>query len=698
MLRHHVELIHALNLRLLIRAEASGVANQPANKKGKAKETARERDDPQWSIGAVWETVQIEVQVALQEILFSSAGGPSQALKLSSSSSSSSSHKANASKVGAHVELTFSFDDSNAPSIARMSRGKEEKTAYERQLEARAVKAAQKAELLAIVPSSPYNVAVLYRPVLAFTQQVQGIVQPRAPAGSGGQAPVSQLMGFLSMYLHSSFLPRLQADVNIEVDGIFADSHAFDAIEAPHAVSSRAARAPRGGAWAVLSPVTSSSASAVPLRLRCVLAVSELLDQLLLDVPSLPHSVAEYVELMGAVITRLTTHCNDRYTEVCRGAYSATRLLDTQLRQGMEQETSFRAIVMQQQAAKKDDGTATAASAFSAAHPLYAPFFSPDFALRADQLMTDPRALTDVCLMAESLEWLSDHLYQHCQLSLNAVITQGTSSASTGRRRAKERSGGKKDKAGKGRTRAPVLPEVPPSPSHTPAASAPLPSFRLDESHALDDVGRVAPSRSSPTSDAVVSLIRGLLPLCSALLGLSTRSLLTLRFELHCQLHHFLSHFRHSSYALQARPTEPELWVTALTASLSAFDDTVRRLTGAWVRRYVEDGLFALVGGLVVRFVGLLHDRRMTREGVHQLHIDVFALHQCVVGLRVDGGDEDVAEGEAFDRAVYYLDLLLLSEEDLLSADHSQHFTGEEIKAITQLTRTQHRSDHTVRQ
>ena len=688
-LRHLSDCIQLINSRTALRQEQSSkeqAAAAQGKKVVKGKATV-ERDDPRWSLEAVWETVQIEVQVALQDVLFSAAGGPSQSLKLSTSTSKK------ATSGDQHLELTFSFDDSNAPSIARMSRGKEEKTAYERQLEKKAAQAAQKAELLSIVTPSPYLVTVMYRPVLAFTEQVSAIVYPRGNTST--PPPSSQLQGFLSLFITSSFLPRLQADVNIEVDSIFNDSHAFDAVEAPLAITR--GFGPIASARAVGTRALSSAAfagsGAPPLRLRCVLAAAALLDALLADVASLPHTTGEYVELMEAVVGRVVRACEDRYGEACKGVYSATRLLNVQVRQVMEDEPAYTRLILQQKAmadtATNGEGQAQAVSAeLNASHPLYGPFFSPDFTLRAEQLLTDPRALTDVCLIAESAEWLADHLYHHCQHSMAALHSQQQTAAahSTGKRRVKGATKGKSST--KQRSRPASTPST-----ATSAPGLPLPSFRLEEAQAAEEMSRLSSLPRSPLLDATIELCEGLLPLCESLVSVSTRCLLTLRLELQCHLYYSLSSMRYSTYALPTKPSEPELFILQLASSLSLIDDHCTRLMSQGTRVYLQAGLISLVAALMIAMVAQLQDRRMTRDGVHQLHVDLFALHQLLIGLRVGGGgggggEEEGAEGEAFDRAVYYLDLLLLSEEELLSGEHTQQFSRDNIRAIQTLTRT----------
>ena len=589
----------------------------------------RERDDPRWSIGAMWETVQIELQVALQEVLFSASNATVHTLKLSNSTHSlkrtsvtgaGAGGAGGGGTVGATpaMELSFSFDDSNAPSIARMSRGKEEKTAMELQLERRVKAAAQKAESLAIVTPSPYNITVIYRPCLAFTQQVQALISPPS-SPTPSSPPASQLMGFLATFLTSSFLPRLQADVNIEVDSIFADAHAFDAIEAPHALT-RAFGHPSASKG---SAVTSSPPAPTPLRLRCVLSIAGLLSTLLSHTTSLPHSSSDYTQLLATVVSRLLTATHDRYTEATRGVYSASRMLDTQLRQAMMAEPAFVEVIQGKRrggggagkavAGDADPPSSPSSSLFSPSHPLYAPFFAAEFGLRHEQLLTDPRALADVCLIGESVEWLADHLYAQALTVMREADKKGGVGGRKGGGKEVGAGGGKKDRS-KTHSRshtstsllsASALASPLTSSSHPP----PFPSFRLDEAQAVEEVARL------PSGSSASTLCTALLPLCSSLTSLSTLTLLTLRFDFHCQLFASLSSLRSSSYNLPTKPTEPEPFILTLIAHLSSHDDTLTRLTHPTVRLYVQRDVSALTAALVVRMVGQLQDRRVTREG-----------------------------------------------------------------------------------
>ena len=285
-LRHHAEAIQLINVRLRAAQEQAAATSATASGKQGRKEAAAggrqqqrqqpqseslqpERDDPRWNVAAVWDTIAIELQLALQEMLRSNASHAE--LKLTSASGPAGSAAAAGVRQGRTTaaggaaeqqQLTFSFEDSSAPSIARMSRKEDKRSSRDGaagggvdalllQDSASRLRLApqQRAEQQqAIVSPSPYNILLLYRPLLAFSQQVQQLLNsgPQQPqqqrSGSGsrrGEAAAQQLLGFLQVFIQSSFLPRLQADVNIAMDRLFADDHAFDAAEEPHAQQHR---------------------------------------------------------------------------------------------------------------------------------------------------------------------------------------------------------------------------------------------------------------------------------------------------------------------------------------------------------------------------------------------------------------------------------------------------------------------------
>lgn len=118
-------------------------------------------------------------------------------------------------------------------------------------MEAAATAAAVKsAELVWIVPS-PYNVSYCHRPVVQFTDLCASMLDdadaavranangPAAAAlalaeaagSGGGGSKESQLRQFMKLFVQSSFLPRVEADVNIALDRILNDPNAFNARE-----------------------------------------------------------------------------------------------------------------------------------------------------------------------------------------------------------------------------------------------------------------------------------------------------------------------------------------------------------------------------------------------------------------------------------------------------------------------------------
>ncbi|MCJ1296952.1 hypothetical protein MMC34_008521 [Xylographa carneopallida] len=451
-LRMHHRLIHATALMQRARRDVQAALDasqqpqrqqQAADKRkaaaGKKESGSSEREDSRWSVLHVWSTMQSELEALLQELLTNSADSQ---LQLSSSTSSSSvggnraaSADAKAGKKGAggELELTFSFDAASAPSIARMSRGKDDKSLSAQMSERRQHQAALRREQRALVPASPYNITVLYRPVLHFCRQVQLLCEAAAGAERGETSEASlQLLSFLDRFVQSSFLPRLQADVNIRLDAILSDEHAFDEWELPSDAASQQSTSALllkffqfADSQSTASRSLQSHAlrvSAPSARLRCCVGVCELVELLLSDANTLPAFAAEYVSVVDGALNRLQTACHDRYVDACRGVYSTNRLMDSALVTAMEHETPYTHIIMQQpQQQQTRDGADTlpgssstpsllSSLSSSSPSPLFAPLLSPDFSLRPEQLLSDARSIVQLCLLHSSLDWLCDRL------------------------------------------------------------------------------------------------------------------------------------------------------------------------------------------------------------------------------------------------------------------------------------------------
>ena len=197
-------------------------------------------------------------------------------------------------------------------------------------------------------------------------------------------------------------------------------------------------------------------------------------------------------------------------------------------------------------------------------------------------------------------------------------------------------------------------------------------------------------------------MYRGVLSSCSGLLSLSTRCLLNLRLECHCCLIAGLSQIRSSSYLLAAVPTEPEPWVLQANARLGVLDGALHRYCSPRVRRYVLHSSLSLVATFARRCLAQLHDRRVSWQGVAQLHKDLFALQQQLTNMQQhqprlrshtaaedEGGRqaelEAAADAEQFDRTAFFLDLLLASDDELHRDEHAQLFTEDELAALLAL-------------
>ena len=228
-----------------------------------------------FSFSAVWQCIQAEVQVVLCDFLQVSRMG------LSNITTSSGTSKAVSQKSIDEVSISFSFDVSNDPSVAkyvyfsfslpfplpfylyiymhlflvlspslslplslslsllsliththrshRMSRGQTRQIG----------KSQKEAELQSLrksawIQPSPYHVVFLYSSVAAFSKRccelslsfsVGKKPLPNSPLSPDGQ----ELRLFLDQFIHRSFLPTVESDTNIRVKQILDNASAFSA-------------------------------------------------------------------------------------------------------------------------------------------------------------------------------------------------------------------------------------------------------------------------------------------------------------------------------------------------------------------------------------------------------------------------------------------------------------------------------------
>lgn len=189
---------------------------------------------------------------------------------------------------------------------------------------------------------------------------------------------------------------------------------------------------------------------------------------------------------------------------------------------------------------------------------------------------------------------------------------------------------------------------------------------------------------------------RGVLSSCVGLLSLSTRCLLNVRLELQCSLLFGVSSVRSCSYWLAAVPTEPEPWVQQTNQRLAVLDSSLHRYCSPRVRRYVLHSSLSIVATFARRCIGQVSDRRVSWQGVAQLHKDLFALQQQLTNMQqqqqraTSAVDEHGSSAEAevaadadhFDSTLFYLDLLLASDDELHRDEHMQLFAEEELATL----------------
>lgn len=318
------------------------------------------------------------------------------------------------------------------------------------------------------IESTPYNITAVYRPVVKFTEHANGLIRNNTPprphdpsanptgALSPGSSPAledelhsegSQLRNFLRLFIETSFLPRVEADVNIRLDEVLNDSSAFDARELQRdarysyhtqAAATAAHAAGGGGGGSSVSILRSFPGAELEhnLLLKCVLDLSDVLKKNFTDMYLLPHSIPDFLRIIEGSVARLLDKCADKFSrELVRhtepagsgsGSASTRAVAGTQVTpQQLLLQSDERVLAMIEadplllvlRVGERDaaltivDLDDELAHYFSSANPIYTPLFLKHARIDRAALTFDTRIWSQMALMAESLEWMADRLY-----------------------------------------------------------------------------------------------------------------------------------------------------------------------------------------------------------------------------------------------------------------------------------------------
>ena len=325
------------------------------------------------------------------------------------------------------------------------------------------------------IESTPYNITAVYRPVVKFTEHTNGLIRNNTPprphdqsanptgALSPGSSPAledelhsegSQLRNFLRLFIETSFLPRVEADVNIRLDEVLNDSSAFDARElqrdarysyhtqaaatAAHAAGGGGGAGSGGGGGGV--PMLRSFPGAElehNLLLKCVLDLSDVLRKNFQDMYLLPHSIPDFLRIIEGSVGRLLEKCADKFSkELVRqtdpkasagsagaGGRAVAGTVVTPQQLLLQSDERVLAMIeadpllLVLRVGERDaaltivDLDEEVSHYFSSSNPIYTPLFLKHARIDRAALTFDMRIWSQMALMAESLEWMADRLY-----------------------------------------------------------------------------------------------------------------------------------------------------------------------------------------------------------------------------------------------------------------------------------------------
>eukprot|EP00457_Paulinella_chromatophora_P000837 gb/GEZN01000837.1/.p1 GENE.gb/GEZN01000837.1/~~gb/GEZN01000837.1/.p1 ORF type:complete len:1193 (-),score=175.90 gb/GEZN01000837.1/:48-3596(-) len=641
--------------------------------------------DGSLGVSDIWSVIEAETQVMLMGFL--------QAHVVGSIARENSKLKAAAAEVAIDSEaLTFSFEDSLVISVAQNSKEKTPSEGKEKNsnnyLARKNLKPQPKSEgeskeeeeeeeemnsltqRQGVATITPYNIVIMYRPVIQFTDFCQSILVDSKKEGE------SRLRQFIGSYIKSSFLPRLEADVNVAIGRILKDPHAF---------SPREVHRERGAGDLDDSVVLIKSAIEVMQQIRDIFA----------DLLLLPQFMAEFLMLIEHVLNRYLDSCLERYRGATQGKYAASKLTDPKVFTLLQKDPYYlRYRGLYSNSSRGADKKTRAVRMTPAEEALfkqelattvYQELNRKDFSLRLQQLLSDPAHLADLALVAESLEWLSHEIFA---LFGSSSSPSGSSSlpsyrlagavvnpsSTTGYRlaaAAMPMSGGTEGKRRVAAVTASLLePTSNRSASYQPAKQKR--NLYRTRQRGGDMSGESAPNATSDLMD------RKRWELAEASQLLADRCLFALRLEVHCRFYFYLTSVYSSSYHQPYDPTEPEPFVLELNKDLTSMEDALSKYLPGQAMRFLLAGASKFIPDLLIQSLRHIKNRRFNKKGIRKMTRNLFAIQQTLSNL-VNTGDQS-----SFDRARQYYELLLQSEAELnqFRLDNPQLFTAEQYDEL----------------
>jgi hypothetical protein len=296
---------------------------------------------------AVWNAMQAEVEESLGDyiqavkkkalpVVNDKKGLLPNALTSLFSSATNDNHDDLPTPAQAAAEFVFSFEDSAAPSAVLQARGggavpkstlhanlKTEGSETPSNNSFVATEAEQVEDngrqALRILPS-PYNIVVIYRRVVQFTDQCISMigvchsVNPTAPDAVAG------LRVFMNDFVKNTLMPRVQADAHVRVKEMLFGPAAFKPKDSAHNLSSEV----EVGSAEADNTDEAQQTKGIPL-LRAAIDVVDLCRRVFADMFQLPF-VPEFVSVVEYVLSRFLECCHEKFDENTRKTYVGTKL------------------------------------------------------------------------------------------------------------------------------------------------------------------------------------------------------------------------------------------------------------------------------------------------------------------------------------------------------------------------------------
>lgn len=267
--------------------------------------------------------------------------------------------------------LTFTFADSNSPSIVDLCKGKGKRKGKSRtpQIKSKA----------SWIEHSAYHITVIHRPLCAFIEQAQNIM------GQHKDDQHSSLTEFMSVFVTDTFLVRVTADTTRAMQAILSD---------PAALQPRELRTTEAGC----------ETRSGRLLLKAALEVEDVLRRLFTSMLVLREAVPEFLGIAQEVLTRFLDFCDEQYLALTKGLAAAAEMTDTKVQHAMAQDPFYQALREGLSGSALE--SVSGGTFFSHERPPYGGLFQQSPA--REKLMWDFPAWSTLALIAESTEWLCE--------------------------------------------------------------------------------------------------------------------------------------------------------------------------------------------------------------------------------------------------------------------------------------------------